>query len=57
MSAWIHAPGGTETLAAIQALKGIGSPAKIAGVVSFLAGPDGAWTTGHVLDASGGTKL
>jgi 3-oxoacyl-[acyl-carrier protein] reductase len=57
MSAWIHAPGGTETLDAIQALKGIGSPEKIAGVVSFLAGPDGAWTTGHVLDASGGTKL
>jgi 3-oxoacyl-[acyl-carrier protein] reductase len=57
MSAWIHAPGGKETLAQVQALPGIGQPAHVAGVVAFLAGPDGAWTTGQVVDASGGTKL
>jgi 3-oxoacyl-[acyl-carrier protein] reductase len=57
MSAWIHAPGGSETLAAVQALPGIGQPEQIAGVVAFLAGPDGGWTTGQVIDASGGTKL
>jgi NAD(P)-dependent dehydrogenase (short-subunit alcohol dehydrogenase family) len=57
MSAWIHQPGGAETLKQIQALEGIGKPEHIAGVVSFLAGPDGAWTTGQVIDASGGTKL
>jgi 3-oxoacyl-[acyl-carrier protein] reductase len=57
MSAWIHQPGGTDTLKAIQALPGIGKPEHVAGVVSFLAGPQGAWTTGQSIDASGGTKL
>lgn len=57
MSAWIHGPGGKETLAQVQALPGVGQPAHVAGVVAFLAGPDGAWTTGQVVDASGGTKL
>jgi 3-oxoacyl-[acyl-carrier protein] reductase len=57
MSAWMHGPGGAETLKAIQALPGLGQPERIAGVVAFLVGPDGAWTTGQVIDASGGTKL
>jgi 3-oxoacyl-[acyl-carrier protein] reductase len=53
----MHGPGGAETLKAIQALPGLGQPAHIAGVVAFLVGPDGAWTTGQVIDASGGSKL
>jgi NAD(P)-dependent dehydrogenase (short-subunit alcohol dehydrogenase family) len=57
MSAWIHQPGGSDMLAQVQALPGIGQPEHVAGVVSFLVGPDGAWTTGQVIDASGGTKL
>lgn len=57
MSAWIHAPGGQDALKQIQALPGIGQPEHIAAVVAFLAGPDAAWTTGVVLEASGGTKL
>lgn len=57
MSAWIHQPGGRESLKALQALDGIGQPEHVAGVVAFLVGPDGAWTTGQVIDASGGTKL
>ena len=57
MSTWIHRPGGTETLKAMQALPGIGQPEHVAGVVAFLVGPDGSWTTGQVIDASGGTKL
>jgi 3-oxoacyl-[acyl-carrier protein] reductase len=57
MSAWIHGDGGAATLAQIQALPGIGQPEQVAGVVAFLAGPDGAWTTGQVIDVSGGTKL
>ena len=57
MSGWIHEPGGTDMLAQVQALPGIGQPAHVAGVVSFLAGPDGAWTTGRIIDVSGGTKL
>ncbi len=57
MSAWIHGPGGVDALAQLQALPGIGQPEQVAGVVAFLAGPDGAWTTGQIIDASGGTKL
>jgi 3-oxoacyl-[acyl-carrier protein] reductase len=57
MSAWIHGPGGTDVLQQIQALPGIGQPAQVAGVVAFLVGPDGGWTTGQIIDASGGTKL
>jgi 3-oxoacyl-[acyl-carrier protein] reductase len=57
MSAWIHQPGGTDTLKAIQALPGVGKPEHVAGVVSFLGGPAGAWTTGQSVDVSGGTKL
>jgi 3-oxoacyl-[acyl-carrier protein] reductase len=57
MSAWIREPGGADTVRAIQALPGIGQPEQVAGVVAFLAGPDGGWTTGQVIDASGGTKL
>ncbi len=57
MSAWIHGPGGADTLKQIQALPGIGQPENVASVVAFLAGPDGAWTTGQVIDVSGGTKL
>ncbi len=57
MSAWIHQPGGSDALKQLQALPGIGQPEQVAGVVSFLVGPDGAWTTGQVVDVSGGTKL
>ncbi len=57
MSAWMHGPGGADTIKAIQALPGFGQPEHIAGVVAFLVGPDAAWTTGQVIDASGGTKL
>jgi 3-oxoacyl-[acyl-carrier protein] reductase len=57
MSAWIHGPGGPETLAQMQALPGIGQPDQVAATVAFLAGPDAAWTTGSIVDVSGGTKL
>ncbi len=57
MSEWIHAPGGADALKQLQALSGIGQPEHIAGVVAFLVGPDGSWTTGEVVEASGGTKL
>lgn len=49
--------GGSDAVQSMQALAGIGTPDRVAGVVSFLVGPDGAWTTGQVIDVSGGTKL
>lgn len=57
MNTWLREPSAKDMLAQLQALPGIGQPAYIAGVVAFLAGPDGAWTTGQVIDASGGSKL
>jgi 3-oxoacyl-[acyl-carrier protein] reductase len=41
----------------MQLLQRIGQPDDIAGVVAFLSGPDGGWTTGQFIDASGGSKL
>ena len=37
-----------------QPLERLGQPEDIAGVVSFLAGPDGGWVNGQVLRANGG---
>src|SRR5262245_11899597 len=38
----------------IPPLERLGQPEDIANVVSFLAGPDGAWVNGQVLRANGG---
>jgi 3-oxoacyl-[acyl-carrier protein] reductase len=35
-------------------LERLGTPADVAGVVAFLAGPDGAWVNGQILRANGG---
>ncbi|MGW3629226.1 SDR family oxidoreductase [Streptomyces sp. NPDC005122] len=46
-----------ETIARAAAqppLERLGTPEDIAGVVSFLAGPDGRWVNGQVLRANGG---
>lgn len=57
MNTWIHSDGGKEALAQMQVLAGVGQPVNVAGVVAFLVGADAAWTTGQVVDVSGGTKL
>ncbi len=43
--------------AAMTALQRLGRPDDIAGVVAFLAGPDGAWLTGQNLRATGGLLI
>jgi 3-oxoacyl-[acyl-carrier protein] reductase len=43
-----------RTIASANPFERLGEPADIAGVVSFLAGPDGAWVNGQVLRANGG---
>lgn len=51
-------PGGEETLFKRTLLaQRLGRPEEIAAVVSFLAGPDGAWVTGQVINASGGLQV
>lgn len=43
-----------ERLSKMNPLERLGTPEDIANVVSFLAGPDGAWINGQVLRANGG---
>jgi 3-oxoacyl-[acyl-carrier protein] reductase len=43
-----------DRLAKLAPLERLGQPTDIAAVVSFLAGPDGAWVNGQVLRANGG---
>ena len=43
-----------ERLRKLAPLERLGQPADIAAVVSFLAGPDGAWINGQVIRANGG---
>jgi NAD(P)-dependent dehydrogenase (short-subunit alcohol dehydrogenase family) len=50
-------PATVDFLASVAALKRVGQPDDIARVVAMLAGPDGAWVTGQVIEASGGMHL
>jgi len=43
-----------EQLAKLAPLERLGQPEDVANVVSFLAGPDGAWVNGQVLRVNGG---
>jgi 3-oxoacyl-[acyl-carrier protein] reductase len=43
-----------DRLSKLAPLERLGQPEDIASVVSFLAGPDGAWINGQVLRANGG---
>jgi 3-oxoacyl-[acyl-carrier protein] reductase len=43
-----------ERMAKMNPLERLGTPADIASVVAFLAGPDGGWINGQVLRANGG---
>jgi len=47
-------PEQVDRLAKMNPLERLGQPADIAGVVAFLAGPDGAWVNGQILRANGG---
>jgi NAD(P)-dependent dehydrogenase (short-subunit alcohol dehydrogenase family) len=46
-----------EWVKSTQALKRIGQTEDIAKVAGFLTGPDSAWVTGQIIDASGGFRL
>ncbi len=49
--------GGDDFILAKQALKRVGKPEDVAALVRALAGPAGAWTTGQVIDVSGGSGI
>jgi len=46
-----------QAAASVSALGRIGRPDDIAAVVAFLAGEDGRWVSGRVVDATGGSGL
>jgi 3-oxoacyl-[acyl-carrier protein] reductase len=41
-------------MARLSPLDRLGDPSEIAAVISFLAGPDGAWVNGQTIRANGG---
>lgn len=49
--------GGPDFVLGKQALKRIGQPEDIANLTLALAGAGGAWTTGQIIDASGGSAI
>jgi 3-oxoacyl-[acyl-carrier protein] reductase len=50
----VNTPEGLERAAGVTALQRLGTPADVAAVIAFLAGPDSAWMTGQNLHAGGG---
>jgi len=46
-----------QTYVSKTALGRLGEPDDIAAVVAFLAGPDGLWMNGKVLEADGGLAV
>jgi 3-oxoacyl-[acyl-carrier protein] reductase len=57
MNPWADTPQGAEALSGRSALGRVGRPEDIAGLVALLAGPDSQWSTGAVIDASGGANI
>ena len=50
-------PATVEYLAQAAALKRVGQPEDVARVIAMLVGPDAAWVTGQIVEASGGMHL
>ncbi|NBC35651.1 SDR family oxidoreductase [Novosphingobium sp. FSY-8] len=50
-------PATLDYLASMAALKRVGQPEDVARIIAMLCGPDGAWMTGQVIEASGGMHL
>lgn len=57
MSAWLRSEEGEATAKQMQAIPRVGRAEDIADAVAALAGPDGRWITGQVIEVSGGAKL
>ena len=51
---WDRQEGGADRLRQLYPLGRVGEPEDIAAAVAFLASPDAAWITGHILPVDGG---
>jgi 3-oxoacyl-[acyl-carrier protein] reductase len=56
-AAWITVPEARAGAEAMSVFSRVGQPADVADVIAFLASNEARWTTGQVIDATGGTRL
>jgi 3-oxoacyl-[acyl-carrier protein] reductase len=56
-AAWIRTDEGRSNMIAASPLRRVGTADDVADVIGFLASPHSRWTTGQVIDASGGYRL
>lgn len=54
---WINIPEARGEAEKMSVFSRVGQPADVARVITFLASQDGGWTTGQVIDATGGARL
>ncbi|CAM2162663.1 hypothetical protein PSAC2689_110050 [Paraburkholderia sacchari] len=57
MPRWLRSDEGRTTAISASPLGRVGTAEDIANVIAFLASPASQWTTGQVIDASGGYRL
>ena len=56
-ASWINIPEARAQAAALSVFSRVGQPADVADLITFLASNDARWTTGQVIDATGGARL
>ncbi|MGB7480558.1 MAG: SDR family oxidoreductase [Burkholderiaceae bacterium] len=56
-AAWITVPEARADAEAMSVFSRVGQPADVADVITFLASHEARWTTGQVIDATGGARL
>lgn len=56
-AAWITVPEARAGAEATSVFSRVGQPADVADVITFLASNEARWTTGQVIDATGGARL
>jgi NAD(P)-dependent dehydrogenase (short-subunit alcohol dehydrogenase family) len=54
---WLNQPGGREAAAALSVFNRVGTVEDVAALVRYLASPAAQWTTGRVLDVTGGSAI
>jgi 3-oxoacyl-[acyl-carrier protein] reductase len=56
-AAWMAVPEARAAAEAISVFSRVGQPADVADVIAFVASNEARWTTGQVIDATGGARL